>query len=130
MPNCLMLYSQIFRCEDLDRLLLRKRDFAIWGCGFVAVNSIVMVLWTILTPWQWTLTLEESTDLFGRSSSYYTCKSADGGHVYAILVVVFHASVLILGNWWSYRARELQTEYSESQYIGYALISELETIVL
>ena len=89
-----------------------------------------MILWTTLSPWQWALKAEESTDVFGRSSSFYTCQSADDGQAYAIVVIVFHATALLVANWWSYRARELETEYSESQYIGYALISELETIVL
>ena len=123
--------QQIFRHAELDRLYLSNRDFAMWAAGYLAVNCTIMAIWQARDPLQWIRTLEETTDVFGRSGSFYSCQTADDGSLpYAITLIAFHAFMLLLANSWSCKTREMQTEYNESRYIGYTLVSELEAIVV
>lgn len=113
-----------------DRVFISHRDFALWALGFVGFIVLFMILFTLLTPWRWIETFNSSTDIFGRSSSFYSCRSEDGTSPYSIVIVVAQALMVLLGCLWCYQTRELETEYHETQYISYALILLMETVLI
>ena len=122
---------QAFFHPDLERVILSRKDFAVWTTFFVAFNVVFLTLWTLLDPWQWLLTIDDSRDRFGRSGSYYICRNeADDVSPYAVIIICFHSYVLLQACWWSFRTSELETEYKETEYIGYTLILLLETVAI
>ena len=122
---------QILVDPEMDRVMLTKRDFVVWCSGFVVFNALFLTLWTVISPWQWLVSESESTDLFGRTDSFYSCRTHNEKvSPYAAVIVIFHISVLVLACWWSYKTNEVTTEYSETKYIGYTLILLLESVVI
>ena len=92
----------------------------------VSINLVVMMTWTLVSPLEWSRVNGEERDMFERLfQSYGTCES-DDSVVYNFLIIVTNVIFLILGNWWNYVSRNIETEYGESRYIGISMAATLQ----
>jgi hypothetical protein len=92
----------------------------------VSINLVVMITWTLVSPLEWSRVNGEERDIFERLfQSYGTCES-DDSVVFVVLIIVTNVIFLILGNWWNYVSRNIETEYGESRYIGISMAATLQ----
>lgn len=87
---------------------------------------IILTTWTILDPREWIRTEKDATDVFNRHvESYGSCKG-DDSLPYVIVLLVIDFLFLVVGNWWAYQSRNIETEYLESRYIGISMAAVLQ----
>jgi hypothetical protein len=92
----------------------------------VSINSVVMITWTLVSPLEWSRVKGDERDMFGRMfHSYGKCES-DGSVAFLVVIIVINVIFLILGNWWNYMSRNIETEYGESRYIGICMAATLQ----
>mmetsp|Transcript_30241 Transcript_30241/g.49973 ORF Transcript_30241/g.49973 Transcript_30241/m.49973 type:complete len:1011 (-) Transcript_30241:1207-4239(-) len=111
---------------DLD--FIHVTSFDIFGTFSVLylVNFIVLITWQFVAPLEWNRVDRESTDIFDRAvESYGTC-SNDDALPFVVVIIILNISILIVANWWAYQARNIETEYHESRYIGISMASILQ----
>ena len=90
------------------------------------VNFIVMLTWQLVAPLQWIRVYLDSKDVFDRYVDSYGLCSSDNALPFVIVIVILNISILLVGNWWAYQARNIETEYGESRYIGISMASILQ----
>lgn len=89
-----------------------------------AVNVLVLSLWTALNPAEWERKTT-SKDEFGRPSESLGYCSYKGSLPYLIVLAVIDMGALIYACYEAYVARDLSTEYAESEYIFKAMATVL-----
>eukprot|EP00567_Pseudictyota_dubia_P003585 CAMPEP_0197442982 /NCGR_PEP_ID=MMETSP1175-20131217/8862_1 /TAXON_ID=1003142 /ORGANISM="Triceratium dubium, Strain CCMP147" /LENGTH=948 /DNA_ID=CAMNT_0042973555 /DNA_START=106 /DNA_END=2952 /DNA_ORIENTATION=+ len=133
------LYSKTKRITLLlqqrrvKRIKVSARDVMLPLISLLAANILVLILWTALSPMQFQRRYKVGRDRFGRYlESYGGCLvGSDGDFVpYVATLAAINAGVLLFANIQAYRAREIHTEFSESRYIGIAMISMLQSWVV
>jgi hypothetical protein len=102
-----------------------KDTVVIFFCLF-SMNAFILVIWTLVSPPEWTRTYTDATDLFDRSPESYGRCSSEYHVLFFGFILVINASILIVANWWSYQTRQIVTEYDESRYIGISMGSFLQ----
>lgn len=111
---------------ELD--FIHVTSFDIFGtlAFLLMINTVILTCWTVLNPREWTRINKDATDVFTRPvESYGTCKG-DGSLAYVIVLLVVDFAFLIIGNWWAYQSRNIETEYLESRYIGISMAAVLQ----
>ena len=94
---------------------------------FIA-NFILLLLWTLIAPLEWTRVDKDATDNFDRPlESIANCAASGQSLTFAIIVLVVNMAFLILGTFWAYKSRNITTEYDESMYIGLCIVAVLQT---
>jgi hypothetical protein len=117
---------QAYLNPDLDFIHVTSFDlFGTFGILYL-VNFIILITWQFVSPLEWNRMYRDSTDIFNRPiESYGTC-SSDDSLIFVILILVFNILTLMVANWWAYQARNIETEYHESRYIGISMASVLQ----
>jgi 7 transmembrane sweet-taste receptor of 3 GCPR len=90
------------------------------------INVIILSVWTALDPREWVRTFKSATDVFNRPVESYGSCQGDGSLPYIVVLLVIDFFFLILGNWWAYQSRNIETEYFESRYIGITMAAVLQ----
>jgi hypothetical protein len=111
---------------ELD--FIHVTSFDIFGTFAVLylVNFVVMISWQFVSPLEWNRFLSDSTDIFDRPvESYGTCSNEDA-LPFAVVIIILNITILFVANWWAYQARNIETEYQESRYIGISMASVLQ----
>jgi hypothetical protein len=85
-----------------------------------------MINWQLVAPLEWTRVDRDSTDVFDRAVESYGLCTNDGALPFVVVIVIMNIGALIVANWWAYQARNIETEYHESRYIGIAMASILQ----
>jgi hypothetical protein len=117
---------QAYLNPELDFIHVSPVDIFGTFAWMVSINLIVMITWTLVSPLEWSRVKGEERDVFERLfQSYGTCES-DDSVVFVVLIIVTNVIFLILGNWWNYISRNIETEYGESRYIGISMAATLQ----
>ena len=121
-----MFATQAYINPNVD--LIHVTTFDILGAFVVlfGVNFIVLLSWQLVAPLEWTRVDRDSTDIFDRTVESYGICTNDGALPFVVVIVVMNIGILIVANWWAYLARNIETEYHESRYIGIAMASILQ----
>jgi hypothetical protein len=100
--------------------------------GLMSVSLLVLLVWTFVNPLQWQRLYKTGLDRFGRpKESYGSCVSPGPGSTACMsILLVIDAAALIVANFQAYRARNITTEFSESQYIQIAVVSILQAGII
>lgn len=135
------LFSKIWRIDRVyrnarafRRVTVRARDVLWPFLILLAVNLVILIVWTILFPTKWTeVTLDK--DPYGRVTSVrYTCypeqDAYEGSMACLYVLLAVSAFALLLLNIVSYRARHLPSEFNETTYIGMTNLILLEALVI
>ena len=103
----------------------------------MAMNLIVLTCWTIVAPLTYQRFNSDGTDEWNRViETYGVCTSksdtrdANSFFPYVIVLLIINISLLIIANVQSYRARTIQTEFSESKYITIIMASMLQVMII
>jgi hypothetical protein len=117
---------QAYKNPELDYIHVSPVDIFVTFVWMVLINLIVMITWTLVSPLEWSRVKGEERDVFERLfQSYGTCES-DDSVLFVVLIIVTNVIFLILGNWWNYISRNIETEYGESRYIGISMAATLQ----
>jgi hypothetical protein len=127
------LFAKIWRVNIVYRNSLKFRRLKVseWDVlvpFFVmfCLNCLILIIWTVLDPMVWLRYQQSDTESFGTCSvstkaTWKVCLS---------LLGIINGGALFMANFQAYQARNLQTEYSESKYIGMAMVMILQIIVV
>jgi hypothetical protein len=89
-------------------------------------NVANLTVWTFIAPLKYSREVHAGTDGWNRAiSSHGTCTS-DGAAPFIATLFVINMSTLMIANWQSYEARDIQSEFSESVYIAIAMACVLQ----
>jgi hypothetical protein len=111
---------------ELDFIHVSPIDIFTTFAVMVSINLVVLVTWTLVSPLEWSRLRGDETDMFDRLfQSYGTCESPDSV-AFIVVIIVINVIFLILGNWWNYMSRNIETEYGESRYIGISMAATLQ----
>jgi len=96
----------------------------------LVLNFAVLLVWTILDPLVYTIEPHDGTDGWNRVISTYGSCQSDDAFPYLFVLMLVNMGVLVIANWQAYRARNLQSEFAESKYIGLILGSMLQATIM
>ena len=95
-------------------------------------NVVILLCWTLIDPFLYTRNAHRGTDNWNRvyRSYYGTCTSAGNEVPYIVCLVVINFGALCFANVQAYRARKIETEYSESRYIAFIMLTMFQTYLV
>jgi 7 transmembrane sweet-taste receptor of 3 GCPR len=93
----------------------------------LACNLLLLLVWTFVTPMEWTRIQTSRTESYGKCVA---TGDKVAWHTIISLVTVVNGIALIMANVQAYRARRISTEYCESRFIGMAMISILQVVLI
>ena len=115
------------------RMTVKAKDVILPLVLMMGANVIVLACWTALSPVRFFREESGDTDLWNRNtSSYGRCQSAPGESslVYLVLIGLINFGALVIACVQAYRARDIQTEFSESKYIALVFASMVQAAVI
>lgn len=92
----------------------------------LVINTIILATWTAVDPREWQRISKDATDVFNRPVESYGSCTGEDSLPYVIVLVVVNFMFLVVGNWWAYQSRNIETEYLESRYIGISMAAVLQ----
>lgn len=111
---------------QMRRVKVKEADVLLPFAVLMTANIAVLLAWTIVDPLKWVRT--EPDD---QNQSHGFCQADDrGAYKFLIPIGVINALALILANVQAFRARNVSTEYSESSYIFFAMLSLLQALII
>ena len=111
-------FLQAYSNPELDFIHVTSIDIFGTLAFLLIINVVILAAWTAIDPCEWTRTNKDATDVFNRPvESYGSCKGEDS-LPYVVVLLVINFLCLILGNWWAYQSRNIETEYLESRYVS------------
>lgn len=87
----------------------------------LGANVLVLILWTLLDPLTYARRAHQGTDGWNRVISSYGSCSSENLLPFLIPLAVLNIGVLVISNWQAYKARLIESEFSESTYIGFVM---------
>ncbi len=124
--------SQIRNSKEVVHVFVTVKDLATTILLVLGLNALILTIWTVHAPMQWTVVFDRSTDAFGRPlTSYGLCSSRSNmDTVYLWILGCCNIAILLVFNYLAYRLSGVQTENYEHEYISLAYISGLEVFVV
>jgi hypothetical protein len=124
------LFSKTWRVNRLfhdtvrhARMQIKVEDVIAPFAVVLTGNIIVLICWTVIDPLTYSREEHDGTDYWNRViSTYGTCRSENVA-AYLIPLAVINFAVVCIAVWQAYRARDIQSEFAETKYIGLALSS-------
>ena len=111
---------------QMRRVKVKETDVILPFAILMTANIAVLLAWTIVDPLKWVRT--EPDD---QNQSHGFCQADDQtAYKFLIPIGVINALALILANVQAFRARNVSTEYSESSYIFFAMLSLLQALII
>lgn len=107
--------------------------------ALLVANVIVLICWTTLNPLRFERQPHSGTDNWNRvyKSFYGSCVSSshredgyEGSAIYVVLLVAINLIALVIAAIQGYEARHIHVEFSESQYIAFAVVCLLEAFLV
>lgn len=127
------LFSKTWRINRLfqqsskfHRVKVTATDVILPMIILLAANIIILACWTALSPIQFLREPGTATDLWNRViESSGMCRDPEGQSsiLYLVLLGVVNVGALGIAMLQAYRARDIQTEFSESKYIALVFAS-------
>lgn len=112
--------NKIFHNPSIKRIKITARDVAKPIFASLALNVLVLSLWTGLSPLYWSREVT-AVDEFNRAVTTNGFCTSEGFLPYVITLVIGNVGLLALALYQVYNARSLSTEFAESEYIFKAL---------
>lgn len=111
--------------KGFKKVKVTPMDVAIPGAVLLGCNLIVLIVWTIVSPFSWEIdTL--TTDEYGRPLVQIgNCKS-DNAQAYVGSLLAIDGIAIVITLWQAYVARNITTDLSESKFIALAVTAIFE----
>ena len=122
--------NQLFGAsEHFTRVQLSERDVLAPFAALFLCNLIVLVCWTVLDPLTYERQLYAGTDFWNREiASYGACRS-DNVTPYIVPLALVNLLSLAIACWQAYKARSIQSEFSEAKFIGLTVSSMFQAFL-
>jgi 7 transmembrane sweet-taste receptor of 3 GCPR/Periplasmic binding protein domain len=131
------LLSKTWRINKIFQTSLRftRKEVNSWDVLFPVIillgaNILVLSLWTAFAPLQFSRQPHPGTDAWNRVISTYGMCSSPNALPYAVTIVILNFMLLLIANYQAFRARDIQSEFSESKYIAIVMGSMLQIAVI
>jgi 7 transmembrane sweet-taste receptor of 3 GCPR len=96
--------------------------------ALASANFILLLVWSLVAPLEWTRVVTDATDNFDRNiESYANCAASDQSLVFVVIILLANIAFLVVGTFWAYKSRNIATEYNESRYIGMSIVAVLQS---
>ncbi|CAB9524661.1 acid type B receptor subunit 2 [Seminavis robusta] len=95
----------------------------------LAVDIIILILWTALDPLQWQREVL-TEDVFGEPLESIGYCTAEHWAIWAGLIAALHVLLMAVACFMCYAARKIPTRFAEGKYISIAMISNLQIFVV
>lgn len=127
------LFSKVWRLNQvisnsmqMRRVAVKEKDVILPFVVLMTANVAVLLAWTIVDPLKWVRT---NPDTQYQSNGY--CES-EGQSAWKFLIPLglLNGLALVMANIQAFRARNISTEYSESSYIMFAMVSLLQSLII
>ena len=115
----LIVNQRHFRRVSVSALDVMKPMFCLVG-----LNTLVLILWHVLETPEWTRE-ETEYDAFGRLTESLASCTYPGGLPYIISLAVINMGAILYACYEAYLAREISTEYAESEYIVKSMVAAI-----
>ena len=118
--------NKIFGARALRRMVVRERDVLAPFAILSTVNTCLLLVWTVIDPLRWERrALGDDT-----WNTYGACVTGHVGKIVFHMIAGVNVSALIYLCFHAYQARNLSESLSESKYIGFAIFSWLEVVLV
>ena len=134
------LFCKLWRLNKLlasskkfKRIKIEAKDVLYPFAILLTVNFTLLAVWTAVDPLKWERYNLDSFDSFGRpTATAASCSSESKTNevIFSSFFVILNATALIIANWQSYLARNLETEFNESGNIAVSMVLLTEAAVL
>jgi hypothetical protein len=114
--------NQIFHNPTYKRIKVTVWDVMKPAVALMSVTILVLVLWTVLEPPSWEREVS-LVDQFGREVETKGSCSYEGGLPYFSVLAIVFFGVLAYACYEAYVARNVSTEFAESEYIALVLVA-------
>jgi hypothetical protein len=108
--------NRIFHHKKMRRVKVTARDVMAPLVCLMTVNIVVLIIWTTVSPLEW-VRKAGAEDRFGRVVESSGGCTSDDSLPFLIILATINISALLLASYQSYKARNISTEFSESEYI-------------
>jgi ABC-type sugar transport system substrate-binding protein len=122
------LFSKLWRinrvvesAQRFNKQVVTVRDVILPFCLLMVANLIILICWTVVAPLEYVRRDDLGTDPWNRViSSYGTCMTREGQRSvpFVSALVAVNLGALLFANIQAYKARSIQSEFSESKYIA------------
>jgi len=120
--------SQAYLNPELAFIHVSPGDLFSFLSIYFLVNFVVLITWTTKDPLHWVRDIEAqiSTDTSYRHIDSVAHCESDDALIYALVLAFINVGLLVLGNWWAYKCRNIETECNESMYAGLSIAAVLQ----
>jgi len=114
--------NKIFHCTTMRRIKVTPFDVMRPLFVSLAANTLILSVWSAISPLTWQREVV-AVDVFDRVvESHGSCRSSDSSLLYFVISLTLgNISVLLLAVYQAYVARNISTEFAESEHIAKAL---------
>jgi hypothetical protein len=118
--------NRIFHHQGFKRLVVTRKDALIPFAVLFTGNFACLLAWTLVDPLVW------KRKKLGEYDSYGVCapKNGDSAVIFVSIIAAINLTALLLACYEAYQARMISDEYSETSYIGMAVISMLQVSII
>jgi hypothetical protein len=109
------------------RVAVTEKDVLHYFAIMLGCNLALLLVWTKVSPFVWERRSKSKEESYGH------CRAKDERDVWGVivsLVALLNGIALIVANVEAYKARQITTEYGESQYIAMSMISILQIVMV
>jgi len=108
----------IFKSAKLGRRIFTNKDLAIGLAAIVAINLVVLIVWTAVAPPYRQETIKMSSD---EDEITYECDVSFPSSVFVIILIVLQALLLAFNCLVSFFLRNLPSTFNESKHIAFTV---------
>ena len=127
-----IIQTQIFNGKQFKRIQVSAKDVIKPFVALMILNVTVLTTWTIMNPLTWHRDVLGYIDEYGRQIESIGRCQADMKEWTPYIAALFttNFTIIIIANYQAYRARHIDTEYSESHYINIIMVSFLHSCLI
>jgi hypothetical protein len=89
--------------------------------SLVLLNSLVLLLWTLMSPMEWVREETSARDLYSRSTGSFGYCESSNDVPFIVALSVLNAGAVILASLGAFRSRHIETEFGDSRYVSICL---------
>lgn len=120
---------RIFNNKALRKIKITNSDLYLMVFGIISVDLVILLIWQTFSPAKFRRITSE-VDLYGNPLvSYGECESKHSAS-FQITIIVYQMILFCGGVIASYKTRKVDSEYQESKFIAFSLVSQFQLYII
>jgi len=115
--------------EHMRRVVVTKKDTLLMIGGVLLVDVVILSVWTVVSPLQWTRTVVNE-DVFGYPLSSVGQCTSDHWEVFVAIILSLHFLMLAYASYLCYESRNISSDISDGKYLALAMISNFQIFLV